>query len=335
MSPTTTSNLLPNRRSGLRVLGLLVGVCVCALAARAERPVFAAAPMAKTAAPGFYRFMLGDFEITALSDGTVDLPFDQLLKGTTPAKVNQMLAKAYLKSPVETSLNAFLINTGSKLVLVDTGAGALFGPTLGRFLTSLKASGYKPEQVDEIYITHMHPDHVGGLTSAGKIVFPNAIVRADKHESDYWLSQANLDKAPADAKAFFEGAMASLKPYVAAGKYKEIDGPTELVPGVKSLPSKGHTAGHTSYVVESKGQKLVLVGDVVHVLAVQFDEPAVTVAFDYDQKEAQGARHRAFTEAAKDGSLVGAAHLPFPGVGHVRVNGKGFQWLPINFARLP
>jgi glyoxylase-like metal-dependent hydrolase (beta-lactamase superfamily II) len=123
----------------------------------------AAGPMVKTQAPGYYRVMLGDFEVTALSDGTVKLPVRDLLTRTTPARVDAALKRSFLANPVETSVNAYLINTGSKLVLVDTGAAGLFGPTLGSLQANLKAAGYQPEQVDEIYITHMHPDHVGGL----------------------------------------------------------------------------------------------------------------------------------------------------------------------------
>ena len=336
-SPTAPPSPRRPRRSPLvpaprAVLGVLV---VALLAPAGPRTVEAAAPLARTAAPGFYRIMLGDFEVTALSDGTVDLPFDQLLKGTTPAKVNQALAKAYMKSPVETSLQGFLINTGTKLVLVDAGAGTLFGPTLGRLVANLKASGYKPEQIDEIYITHMHPDHVGGLAIGGHMVFPNAIVRADKHEADYWLSPANLEKAPAATKSFFQGAIDSLKPYQAAGKYKELDGPTELVPGVRAVPSPGHTPGHTSYLVESQGKKLLLIGDVVHVLWVQLADPSISVAFDSDPKQSVVERKKDFAEAAKGGYLVGVAHLPFPGIGHVRPSGKGYEWLPIAYARLP
>lgn len=313
-----------------RISALLATLALSALAA----PVCAAAPMAKTSAPGFFRIMLGDFEITPLNDGTVDLPVDQLLRNTTPAKVNQALAKSYLKSPLETSVNTFLINTGSKLILIDAGAGSLFGPTLGKLLTNLKASGYQPEQIDEIYITHMHPDHVGGLSADSKIAFPNAIVRADKHESDYWLSEANMEKAPADSKNSFKGAMASLTPYVKADKYKPFEGATELTPGIHSYPSQGHTAGHSSYIVESKGQKLVLIGDLIHVAAVQFDDPSVTIKFDTDTKEAEAERKKAFTDAAKQGYLIGGAHLQFPGLGHLRNNGKGFQWVPVNYTQL-
>jgi len=305
-----------------------------ALAAVTAAPVSASAPMAKTNAPGFYRIMLGDFEITALSDGTTELPVDKLLKNTTPEKVNATLAKSFLKSPLEGSFNGFLINTGSKLVLIDTGAGTLFSPTLGKLAANLKASGYQPEQVDEIYITHFHPDHVGGLTADGKPVFPNAVVRADKLESDYWLSDANLAKAPDDMKGFFQGAKAMLAPYVAAGKYQTFTAAGELVPGIKAAPSIGHTPGHSSYVVESQGQKLVLIGDLIHVAAVQFPDPTVVIGFDTDTKAAEAERQKEFAAAAKQGYLVGGAHLSFPGLGHLRADGKGYDWIPVNFTQI-
>ncbi|HQS33155.1 MAG: MBL fold metallo-hydrolase [Polaromonas sp. 24-62-144] len=292
----------------------------------------AAAPMVKTSAPGFYRMMLGDFEVTALSDGTVNLPVDKLLTNTTPAKTRKALARSFESAPLETSVNGYLINTGSKLVLIDTGAAKLFGPTLGNLAANLKAAGYQPEQVDEIYITHMHPDHVGGLMDGEKMAFPNATVRADKHDADFWLSQANLDKAPADSKGFFQGAMASLNPYVKAGKFSPFDGATDLVPGVKAMATHGHTPGHSTYVVESKGQKLVLWGDLVHVAAVQFDDPSVTIQFDADTKQAAAARKRAYADAAKGGYLVAASHIAFPGVGHVRASGKVFTWVPVNYS---
>ena len=294
----------------------------------------AAAPQVKGQAPGYYRVMLGDFEVTALSDGTVALPVDKLLTNTTAAKTVKALARSFLKAPVETSVNGYLVNTGTKLVLIDTGAAGLFGPTLGNLVANLKAAGYQPEQVDEIYITHMHADHVGGLMAGDKLAFPNATVRADKHDADFWLSQANLDKAPADAKGFFQGAMASMNPYVNAGKFKPFDGDTELMPGVKAVASRGHTAGHSIYVVESQGQKLVLWGDLMHVAAVQFADPSVTIQFDSDSKAAAVQRKRAYALAAKEGHLVGSAHIAFPGLGHVRAEGKGYAWVPVNYSGL-
>ena len=273
-------------------IGLLAAMTVSASLGLAPLQIAqATAPLVKTSAPGYYRMMLGDFEVTALSDGTADLPMDKLLTNTTPAKVNMALARSFLKAPVETSVNSYLVNTGSKLVLIDIGAAKLFGPTLSNLLANLKAAGYQPEQIDEIYITHMHADHVSGLMDGDKMAFPNATVRADKRDVDYWLSQTNLDKAA----------------------------PVAMY-------------GHTAYLVESKGQKLLLWGDLVHAAAVQFDDPSVTIKFDGDARSAALQRKRAFADAARNGYLVGSSHISFPGIGHVRANGKGYAWVPVNYA---
>jgi glyoxylase-like metal-dependent hydrolase (beta-lactamase superfamily II) len=309
-------------------IAALVGSLVLATAAQAG------APQVKTQAPGYYRMMLGDIEVTALLDGTLDLQPKQLLTNTTQQDVGKLLDKSFQKDTVQTSVNGYLINTGSKLVLVDTGAAGLFGPTAGNLLANLKASGYQPEQVDEVYITHMHPDHVGGLLADGKPAFPNAIVRADQHDADFWLNQATMEKAPKEVQGFFQGAMASLNPYVAAGKFKPFDGEAELVPGVRSFAARGHTPGHSIYAVESKGQKLVLWGDLMHVAAVQFPQPQVTISFDTDSKSAAIQRKKAYAEAAKEGYLVAAAHLPFPGIGHIRAEGRGYVWVPVDYQQI-
>lgn len=294
----------------------------------------AAAPQLKTSAPGYYRMMLGDFEVTALSDGTVDLNMEQLLTNITAPKVRSALAKAYLKDPVEASVNVYLINTGQKLVLIDAGSGNLFGSTVGKLMANLKASGYQPEQVDEVYITHLHADHVGGLLANSQIAFPNAIVRVDQREADFWLSKVNMDAAPKDAKPFFEGAMASMNPYVAAGKLKPFNGNTDLAPGIKAVATRGHTPGHSIYVVESNGQRLVLWGDLMHAAAVQFPEPSVTIKFDTDSKAAAAQRKAQYADAAKRGHWVAAAHLSFPGIGHLRTAGKGYEFVPANYTAL-
>ncbi len=304
-----------------------------ALAALIAAPLLAqaGAPQQPAQAPGWYRLMVGDIEVTALSDGTVGLHVDQLLQRTSPQKVKSALAKWRLGLPVETSVNGYLVNTGSKLVLIDAGAGSLFGPTLGKLVANLKAAGYTPEQVDEIYITHMHPDHVGGLAADGQAVFPNATVRADQAEADFWLSAANLEAAPKESKGFFQGAQASLKPYVDAGRFKAITADGTLVPGVGSVATHGHTKGHRNYVVESQGQKLVLWGDLMHVAAVQFATPAVTIAFDTDQNAALAQRRKAFADAAKQGYAIGASHLSFPGIGTLRAEGTGYVFQPTNY----
>ena len=315
--------------ANLALVALLAALLVASPLAHAQ------VPMAKGQAPGWYRMMLGNFQVTALSDGTFALPVDKLMTQVAPARVESLLARSYLKAPVETSVNAYLIHTGAKLVLIDTGAAGLFGPTLGKLLINLKSAGYQPEQVDEIYITHMHPDHVGGLVADGKMAFPNAIVRADMREGAFWLKQENLDKAPADAKGFFQGAMASLNPYVATGKFKPFDGETELVPGIRAVPARGHTPGHTIYAVESQGNKLVVWGDLMHVAAVQFAMPSVTIQFDTDAKAAAPQRQKNYADAAKKGYYVAVAHVSFPGIGRLRADGKGYEWLPTNYVAAP
>jgi len=313
---------------GLTTVALIAGM------AALPQTVHAEAPMVKTQAPGYYRLMLGDFEVTALSDGTIMTPVVQLLNDK-PAKTEATLKRNFLGPTVETSVNAYLINTGSKLVLIDTGAAGLFGPTLGDLLVNLKASGYQPEQVDEIYITHMHPDHVGGLMAGTSMAFPNAIVRVDKADEDFWLREANLNAAPAADKGFFQGAIASVGPYVKAGKVKPFDSDSELLPGIRAHQTHGHTPGHNIYIVESKGQKLVLWGDLMHVAAVQFADPSVTIKFDTDSRAAAVQRKRAYADAARNGYWVAAAHLAFPGIGHVRTEGNGYAWIPANYAPLP
>lgn len=164
----------------------------------------AAAPQAKTPTPGFYRIMLGSFEVTALSDGVIRLPADKLLLNTTPQQIAAGLAERHQSLPVVTSVNAYLINTGDKLVMIDSGAGQLLGDGLGKLVDNLRAAGYQPEQVDEIHLTHMHPDHLGGLTHDGKAVFPNAVVRAASQDADFWLSADKLKQAKAQNKGNFE-----------------------------------------------------------------------------------------------------------------------------------
>jgi len=237
---------------------LLAGLVAIAAGIVYATHAHAAAPAVKVQAPGYYRMTLGDFEITALSDGVLPLPVGKLLTNTTPQRVDDALKRAFLKDPVPTSVNAFVVNTGTKLVMIDSGAGSLFGPALGKVIDNLKAAGYQPEQIDEIYVTHMHGDHVGGLMSGDKVAFPNAVVRADKRDADMWLSQAKMDAASNDDKSAFKGAMASINPYIVAGKFKPFEGSTELVPGIRAVSAYGHTPGHTIYIVESKGNTMAV-----------------------------------------------------------------------------
>jgi glyoxylase-like metal-dependent hydrolase (beta-lactamase superfamily II) len=176
------------------------------------------------------------------------------------------------------------------------------------------ASGYTPEQVDEVLLTHLHADHVGGIAPGGISAFPNAVIRSSKLDADHWLNDMNEKAAPDFLRPMFEGDKASLKPYIAAGRYISFEGEQEMVPGIRAIPLPGHTPGHTSYAVESRRQKLLVWGDVVHVAAVQFPDPSVTVKYDSDEDQAEADRERIFSDAAKGGYWIGAAHISFPGL---------------------
>jgi len=294
----------------------------------------AAVPQVKTQ-PGWYRMMLGDFEITALSDGYIDLE-TKLLKNAKPGEVARGMARDFLPpgDKIETSINAYLVNTGTHLVLIDTGSGKNFGPTLGRVVKRLKESGYDPAQIDRVLLTHMHPDHLGGLlTDAGKIVFVNAVIMPSRPESEYWLDKNQMAKAPKEAQDGFVVAQKTAAPYQATGQWKPFEPNAQIVPGITALAT-GHTPGHSSYVVESKGQKLVVLGDVIHFGAVQFARPEVLVQFDSDNATALASRKQLFAQAAKDRFLLAGAHLSFPGIGHVRPMGSGYEWVPVSFTAI-
>lgn len=293
----------------------------------------AEAPQQQTQVPGYYRQMVGAFEVTSLYDGQIMLDA-KLLQHTTPVEVQRLLARMFRANPTPTAVIAYLVNTGNKLVLVDAGAAKLFGPTLGHVLENLKASGYNPADVDAVLLTHLHGDHVGGLlTPDGQMAFPKATVYAAQADADFWLSAEAMAKAPEGAKGFFKMAQDSTAPYVKKGAWQTFSGSSEILPGIHPVQESGHTPGHTGYLFESKGQKLLIWGDVVHNAAVQFPQPKVTIEFDSDPAKALASRLKVFGWTAQEKLLVAGMHLPFPGLGHVRADGKGhFSWVPVDFA---
>ncbi|HEY2465366.1 MAG TPA: MBL fold metallo-hydrolase [Steroidobacteraceae bacterium] len=296
-------------------------------------PVNASAPMVKTQ-PGFYRVMLGDFEVTALNDGVVDYPTARLLPTATPEQIKTGLSESALTDPVGMSYNAFLINTGTKLVLIDTGTGGKLDDQpafhgAGHLMANLRAAGYQPGQIDEIYITHLGPDHVGGLTLGTERAFPNATLRAPKAEVDLFLHPGS---GPAWTKNWTQFWSALFAPYIQAGKFQSFDADITLTPGIRALATPGHAPGHTSYVVESRGQALIVMGDLVIMGAVQFAYPSLGSSADSDPKAAAEQRLRVFRMAAADGSWVAGGHLAFPGIGHIQAGQERFRWIPANYS---
>ena len=317
-------------RTSLLAIKLVAVAFIAGLALSGAR---GQAPMTSDATPGWYRMRLGQFEITALSDGTLELPVDKIFTKVSPSRIRALLSRAYLSNDVTLTVNAFLVNTGTRLVLIDTGTGTsqMFGQKLGRLHSNLRASGYSPEQVDEIYVTHMHTDHIGGLMRDGEPSFANATVRADVREAAFYLSQSKMDAAPADEREDFESAMAILKPYIAATRFKPFDGEAELIPGIRAVPAPGHTPGHTIYVIESRGEKMVVWGDLMHVAALQFPQPSATIQTDWNTRLSAQQRRTNFADIAKNGYYVAAAHVAFPGIGKLRAEGDGYAWVPISY----
>lgn len=315
-------------RSTLTALTLALASCLLP-----QAPAFAEAAPITTQVPGYYRMAVGDMEVTALYDGYIDLD-TKLLSDTTPAEVQSLLARIFVSGEkVQTAVNTFLVNVGGKLVLVDTGTAKAFGPTLGFVADNLRAAGYRPEQVDLVLLTHLHPDHVNGLLDAeGKPLFPNAQIRVAQAESDFWLSEAQATKAPEGRRPMFQMAQKAAAPYQAHGQWAPFSGEVELAPGIRSVAAPGHTVGHTAYLLESKGERLLIIGDTVHSYAVQFAKPDVTIEFDTDKKQAAATRKKLFAWAAQDKLAVAGMHLPFPGLGHIRSEGKAYAWVPVEFS---
>ena len=312
----------------LPIRSILAAVCATVALQAAAAP-----PQLSTQAPGFYRQALGDMQVTALYDGVVDLP-TSLLQGLDEEGIQRLLARMFIGGPrgVQTAVNAYLVHTGRQLLLIDTGAGSCFGPTLGQMPAHLKAVGYTPADVDAVLITHMHGDHLCGLLDdKGQPAFPEATVWAVKADADYWLSPQQAAAAPKEMQAFFAMSRRAAAPYQAAGRLRTFAEDEAIVPGVRALATHGHTPGHTSFLVGTGAQALLVWGDIVHSHAVQFSHPEVSIEFDVDPRAAIASRQKLLAQAARETWWVGGAHLPFPGIGHVRSEPSGYAWVPVEY----
>jgi glyoxylase-like metal-dependent hydrolase (beta-lactamase superfamily II) len=329
VSAQTTRNMFK------RDLTRLAAVLLAALAGLVAGPnaALAAAPQHRDQVPGFYRLRVGDLEVTVLYDGTG--VFDPHWLNGTKATMDGVV-KALREDPhtLDVVDMGFLVNTGMQLILVDAGAGTWWGGgALGRLAGSLRSAGYTPEEVDLVLVTHLHSDHVGGLTTQdGKRVFPNANVYVAKAESDFWLSPEIAAKAPKDAQPFFQSAQAIAAPYIKAGKWHTFSGSEPIVDGIQIVPLPGHTPGHTGYEFSSKGQKILFWGDIVHAQRVQLQHPGVTAIFDIDQTAAAATRNQLLARLARENVLIATPHTSlFPALGRLRKDGSGYSWVSVVF----
>lgn len=285
----------------------------------------AAAPKKKNNKTGFIVRKVGDIEVTALLDGYLDVK-TELLTGYNSKQAVPVRRDAFLSAdgPVTIPVSAYLVNTGSKLILIDAGTADALVPTLGVLPESIKAAGYSADQIDTVLVTHMHPDHVYGLIDPkGNKLFPNAEIVIPEVEHKFWMDDSNMVE---QTKAFFMMARKAVAPY--KKNIKLVSQTQEVAPGITAVPAPGHTPGHTAYIISSGKDSMFVTGDVVHVAALQFAFPEWAIAFDIDQKLAIQTRKKILDQASADRLLIAGMHLPFPGFGYASKDKSSYRFVP-------
>jgi glyoxylase-like metal-dependent hydrolase (beta-lactamase superfamily II) len=283
-------------------------------AAPAPAAVVESAPAPKS--QNIHAFKIGELSAMALLDGNIDPPNDNKVFGVgrTPEEVAAVLSAAGLPTDkLHLSLQPLLVKTADRVLLFDTGAGSLFGPGTGHLPGALAEAGVDPQSVTDIFISHSHGDHVGGLVNAeGKLAFPNATIHLSKPE---WAFMSGLDQ--------YKPMIPAIKPKVDA-----FAPGAELVPGVvTAIEIKGHTPGHSGYLINSGHDSLLYVGDSMHHYIVSVQKPDWTLAFDGDSTTATASRIALLTELAESGQRVYAVHFPFPGLGKMQKRSDGIVWV--------
>lgn len=310
------------------------GLAAAGAALAPALPAAAKEPPAGMQAPGIYRLKVGAYEVTVLNDGSAALPA-KYFSGDADGAV-KLLQNAFAPSTevAPTTFNAWLINTGDKLILVDTGYSNAIGPKAGHLPKTLAAAGVNPADIDAVVITHVHPDHCLGLLTPDKqIAFPNATVHVNGDEYVWWLEgDVKIPEGKPFFKDLFEGGRAAFKPYIEAKKVQTFKDGAELAPGVVAVLAAGHTVGHTMVrIAPSGGDQLLIWTDIVHSTALQFPEPERGIAFDFEPAKAIATRKKVMDMTATDRMLIAGTHIGFPGVGHVAKAGTGYAFVPLSW----
>ena len=299
-------------------------------------PVDAAAPPAGRQAAGWYRYKVGTFEITVVTDGMNRLPLpDRLVVNVSKYEVNAALAAAYLEKDVFINpYNPVVINTGSRLVLIDTGTGeANLERTKGKagqFLTNLAAAGIDANTIDTVIISHYHGDHVNGLLRADQsLTFSNAEILVPAPEHKFWMDDGEMSRAP---KGRMEGLFKNNRRVFSGEVLKRLwtyEMGKEVVPGITAVATNGHSAGHTSHIVSSGASKVFVQADVTHVPFLFARNPAWHASVDQDPAMAEATRRKVYDMLVAEKMAVQGFHYPFPSLAHVEKSGTGYREIPV------
>ncbi len=290
----------------------------------------ASAPKQGLSRPTLYRFGLGDFEITTILDGAIQLdgPYPIFGENVSKEEVAALAFENFLPSDrMEIVFTVTVVNTGSEIVLFDSGNGAARRPNAGRLRDLIAAAGLAPEQIDIVALTHFHGDHIGGLMEDGSPAFPNASYVAPAAEYDFWSDEGLLSNEAMKARA--ELVQANVVPH--APKTRFIKAGDVLVSGIEAVDSRGHTPGHTSYHIESQGRRLVVLGDVANHYVVSLQRPDWHVRFDMDKEQAVISRMQVLGMIAADRIPFIGYHMPPPAVGYLEPKGEGFRLVPVGY----
>ncbi|WP_420394186.1 MBL fold metallo-hydrolase [Acuticoccus sp.] len=275
--------------------------------------------------PGVYHRRVGDTLVTALSDGYLDASCD-VFRNLSEDEAKAVLVGGLQPYPPRISVNAFLVRSGGRTAIVDTGSSDCMGDTLGQLPKNMAAAGVAPEDVDTVLLTHMHPDHSGGLIDpAGNAFFPNAEVVVG--EADYKLWHDDAIAAAVDErrrKRYFTWSRAHVAPYRDRLRWTPAAG-GEVLPSVTTVPLPGHTPGHTGYLITSGGDSLLIWGDTVHVPGIQVPRPDTTMVFDWDPEGAIASRRRILEMVSAEEIPVAGMHVHFPGFANVARDGGSYR----------
>jgi glyoxylase-like metal-dependent hydrolase (beta-lactamase superfamily II) len=298
-------------------------------------PAGAGAPLAGAQGPSVYRFKLGDYQLTALFDGVWYLPIDdKFVQNASGAEVNQALAAAFLPPNVlPISFTALMVNTGTKLVLIDTGTAGQIADTAGSMLDNLKAAGVNPDAIDTILISHFHPDHIDGIKNKdGAKVFPNAEILVPEPEWAFWMDDSNMGPATGAVKRYFLNARRIFRDI--DKEVQRFKPGTEVAPGIVSVPAYGHTPGHTAFAIHSGNQSMLAMSDTVRNPYLFARHPDWQPSFDMDGPQAVAARRQMLDRVVADRMLVEAYHFPFPACGHMVKTATGYELVPVEWQPL-